>query len=203
MKRLWRAIPAVSRLVSLALLLGVTGAWVRSYVAADAVSFVRDDLTPRTWTRRSYAVYSGRGGVRFSYSRFVHLGPPAPGAAITPDVAAMRGWKWTSAAHATYPWLYDEPSPPWSQLGFDMDGLEASWLFATEFFEPSVTVPYPFLVALAAILPAQHLIARRRRRAAAAGLCGRCGYDLRASAGRCPECGEASGENVATVPEAA
>ena len=34
---------------------------------------------------------------------------------------------------------------------------------------------------------------RRRHRRAAAGLCPRCGYDLRATPGRCPECGVASG----------
>jgi hypothetical protein len=32
---------------------------------------------------------------------------------------------------------------------------------------------------------------RRAARRAAAGLCPRCGYDLRASPGRCPECGAA------------
>jgi hypothetical protein len=49
------------------------------------------------------------------------------------------------------------------------------------------------LAVLTALLPALWIVLHRRRlrraRAAAAGLCSRCGYDLRASAERCPECG--------------
>lgn len=55
-------------------------------------------------------------------------------------------------------------------------------------------VPYWSLLALTALLPTALLIARARRRRLTRrrerGLCARCGYDLRASPGRCPECGE-------------
>jgi hypothetical protein len=43
-----------------------------------------------------------------------------------------------------------------------------------------------------AILPAIWLVSfrlNRRKQRQVAGLCRRCGYDLRASKGRCPECG--------------
>ena len=56
-----------------------------------------------------------------------------------------------------------------------------------------VVVPCWFAFALAALLPARELMlfrARRRRaRQTGRGHCMRCGYDLRATPDRCPECG--------------
>lgn len=56
-----------------------------------------------------------------------------------------------------------------------------------------VTVPYWLLAAVTAILPGilavRYVRGRRRRRRMAAGMCAKCGYDLRASSGVCPECG--------------
>jgi hypothetical protein len=53
-----------------------------------------------------------------------------------------------------------------------------------------INVPYWFLACVAAALPAVAIRRiRARRRIARQGLCPRCGYDLRASPERCPECG--------------
>jgi hypothetical protein len=52
--------------------------------------------------------------------------------------------------------------------------------------------PFWFLVVLTAILPIKYLLRRRRiSRSRSSGQCQVCGYDLRATPNRCPECGAA------------
>jgi hypothetical protein len=57
-----------------------------------------------------------------------------------------------------------------------------------------VAAPYWFLCLVFACLPAWRAVAERRRlvreRRQRRGLCPRCGYDLRATPGKCPECGQ-------------
>ena len=53
-----------------------------------------------------------------------------------------------------------------------------------------VRLPWWLLAALTGAIPAARVLsAYRRRGRQRAGRCGRCGYDLRASPDRCPECG--------------
>jgi hypothetical protein len=59
--------------------------------------------------------------------------------------------------------------------------------------ERRLVVPHAYLMVLAAVFPAivwtRSAVHRRRVRA---GRCGRCGYDMRATPARCPECGRAA-----------
>jgi hypothetical protein len=83
-------------------------------------------------------------------------------------------------------------SPGTAVAGFEADHRE---LVATTFaaFYDSVAAPYWFLIGLTALLPAtavfRMLLNRRSRRRIAGKFCRHCGYDLRATPERCPECG--------------
>jgi hypothetical protein len=69
-----------------------------------------------------------------------------------------------------------------------------------------VQIPFWAAIALASILPALWLVRRRRltrrRRRADRGQCLACGYDLRQSPERCPECGLVVAENLRPFTQA-
>jgi hypothetical protein len=64
-----------------------------------------------------------------------------------------------------------------------------------------VNIPYWFLALSAAVPPLVALKRiRKRRRLSRPGLCAVCGYDLRASPERCPECGAIPSPNSTIEP---
>lgn len=64
----------------------------------------------------------------------------------------------------------------------------------------AVAIPAWLLIVVSLALPVLKVLAwRHSAQAAAHGLCRQCGYDLRATPGRCPECGRGAAHDSATV----
>jgi hypothetical protein len=63
--------------------------------------------------------------------------------------------------------------------------------YVSQFSRPRAQIPHWTLVLITAVLPICWLIdlRRRYRNQIQAGFCAFCGYDLRATPDRCPECG--------------
>jgi hypothetical protein len=152
-----------------------------------------------SWRRLMVQGWSSGGGLRvvvFTQGTTTPLPPPIPGVGRPPDWTPFgrRGWQasYTTYDVAPYP-LEDFMAHRWTWNGFqicyDADDSAATWKR-----ERSITLPAWFCSLLLAVLPACSVAMFIRRSAASRagerrGLCPRCGYDLRATPRRCPECG--------------
>jgi len=73
------------------------------------------------------------------------------------------------------------PRPNWSLAGFSATRINVGGYQVRE-----IGIPYWLIFLATGLLPALHLLKRPRT---LPGFCRVCGYDLRASPQRCPECG--------------
>lgn len=166
--------------MSLLLSAAVCVLWARSYWVTDAAGFTRQMPAPA-----SRIVWSTRGFL--TYQQLTH---PAGSKAVY---------------HAPG-WVYERgPAQAPNDLGGNSRRfLGVAYADNTSIRGPlagtrqvAVQAPYWILLPATGALPiARLLLSGRRRRAAraAAGLCVICGYDLRATPGRCPECGAVQGD---------
>ena len=149
--------------------------WVRSYFVGEQIGWQRS--VPQAGEVRATFVVSAAGGLSIKFYSVAVADGSAQSAGVKSSAEREPVIRWVTHS-PRYPWA--SGPRPWS-LGFQSSSRAA-------------VVPYWFLVFTAAVLPALRLAlavrhGRRRRRI---GLCPTCGYDLRATPGRCPECGTAS-----------
>lgn len=164
--------------VSLILCLLVLASWIRSY-------WVRDSCTWRG--PQSDHVVASTGG------RIVYADN------VWPNVIPVRAREWRSEVRKKDMWLEQvDHADGFHVLGFEYthEAFPYSGPFTDSFFLPVwrlIAVPYWAPFGLLVLHPVGRLLgslrrARRRRQLR----CVQCGYDLRATPGRCPECGAAT-----------
>lgn len=192
MKRAGRIVYRLMSGLSLLLLLATVVVSVRSY-------WVSDVILSYDWPQdRSFldakSIWCSRGGLGLLAQRF-----------IGSNVHSADGLRFEHNRHpaTNYPDFGEElggsfaPRPRrYAALGFEWIPQSTIKYFRSpnaDVVFTSLTLPLYFPTLLFAILPAHYLlrVCRRRRmvRRIAQGRCIGCGYDLRASSGRCPECG--------------
>ena len=164
-----RLSPILSAL-SLLLCVAVVVLWVRSYFATDHVTYVYFRAQQDGRLYRRVDCLTGRGGVVIRYLR---SDSPLRGAA--PE---RVGWSGESSA----PTKANAGSGHYAGFGYNT--------YVDPPFYRDANVAFPvWFAAILFMLPAIPLLRRLRRRRANPGHCARCGYDLRATPKRCPECG--------------
>jgi hypothetical protein len=164
--------------------------WVRSYSGTDYLQ--RSSFGPNppfVFTHTIRGINWTNGEVRLVQGA-VTTYPPADmvPAANDPD-AGRAHWGWGQLGKGHVFWETPAPQTWWNRLGFytAQTGWESS--FASESQE-WVAVPAWLPVLAFLVLPVVWIVRRRKaRRRVSAGLCETCGYDLRGTPERCPECG--------------
>jgi hypothetical protein len=180
-----------STALSLLLCIAVVLVWVQSYSVSDVFTYIHrrqgaSDVRVR--------VEFNQGVARFMLVDFAFRGP----AAWVADAEAMTDG-WAAEGYRGW-WRRQAPRSPATRsdrylLGFRHEsGTFVHFLNLSE-RRRAVTVPMWPAAVLFGVLPFYSLLRHRRRRKA--GLCPACGYDLRATPGRCPECGTIAAANAA------
>jgi hypothetical protein len=163
-------------IVSCVLCLVFTGCWIRSYYSFAQIIALGNHY---------FRLCSTGGQVRFTYSTH---GPDLGGYQIVADSQAQAKYSTFSGKR--------NPFSQWKRWGFDVAYTPAArGLLDTYGGVPTnfndIAIPYWFITSLVTLpLPLLMIFKWRTRRVRLRrGQCVRCGYDLRASNGRCPECG--------------
>jgi len=172
--------------ISLVLCVAAAALWVRGYFAGDMLSWARETLHGQKFEYRTVDAFSTHGGLRITYGYYRRDLSAAEAAAKHP-----RGSNIGVSHFDNYP-AYPHPLGDTPIKLANLLGFHAGWNGGVDPIERStnsthcIVIPDWFLVLIFAA-PAALLLRRRPR--GPHGRCRVCGYDLRATPNRCPECG--------------
>jgi hypothetical protein len=181
-RRVCRLLVYLSSVAVLLLCGTVTALWIRSYFVPDMISSLESWVTrtdKSTDNHLSYSyIVSSRGHVSASKTNG-YLSYDGP--------TTSRKWKWSHQVPET-----DYPKNFWTDLGFINVHIESGGLGCSHYWDTRVVgMPYWLLTAiLIALSTFQIRYLYRRDGTRCIGVCSKCGYDLRATPYRCPECGK-------------
>jgi hypothetical protein len=189
MKRLGRWLFNLAAAMSGALFILATAFYVRSFFDWDEVRLVRLADTSTAIFETTYGVGQSRGTILFCVERETTRHPNS-----TP-VPRESHWEYQKHPVVTVrtvgvTWQY-------GGIGFGVSGAKATNASRQG---KNVFVPHWAVLMLASVLPIAWLV-RRRFSPAPPGHCITCGYDLRATPDRCPECGAVPPERAAQRTE--
>lgn len=190
-KRTWPRPFALGAAISFVFCCALLILWLRSYWGSDFICRrTFDSADSFSVTHRDHMLSFSHGEIRFSRGTdtlFVG-GMAPPGKAV-----GAVDWSWGRLGVGHMGWESPAPRTFLIRLGFASwdDGMETSFSSdGRRYF----SAPIWLGVLLFLILPGVWVMKRMRaRRQVLAGKCAGCGYDLRATPVRCPECGMEAG----------
>lgn len=184
--------------LSLVLCVGTVALWVRSYWVQDAFSTVRGGM--QSGGRYHRVMYRGCSvqGINVLQIDVHDDSPPFGDLSYREDVRmALRSITWSHVSPHHFSFNYN---PDWRGMPLP---YRLGFRFSHRINDDSPSIGYTearvpdwFLALLTSILPLAFAVTYRRRTRAlrlAAVQCVKCGYDLRATPDRCPECGAVPG----------
>ncbi len=174
-------------LVSLAVCVASVKFWIGSYREGVLYSWTFLSLGESDVTTRTFSLVSARGGTQFIYSRITDDHPRIV-ASRKREPEKYRGPRHGVMHENRYPIIETGQPSFWERRGFQVSpGAKTKVPFKAR-FDLLVTMPYWVVCSVTALPPVLSILSlfRHRRRA---GMCEKCGYDLRATPRRCPECG--------------
>jgi predicted Zn-ribbon and HTH transcriptional regulator len=172
---MWRIIFLASAGVSLAAFFATAVLWVRGHYVYD--DYMRwSGPTGSDLVGDYYTIYSISGKIFF----------------ISEKVTDPSRRPWVPLLVAGRPWV-PPPASDWNKLGFWNSTERDPPAQVPQSVRRFIGVPDWLVLAAAGVLPALAYVSAsrrwRKRYRLLHGLCAKCGYDLRATPDRCPECG--------------